>query len=130
MDEQLVLNMVQQHIHEGKIDYKTFKDTFFMLNDSEKDDAEQILENNGIEILPANEFISIPENDIESKTFDDNLFKDSIFNKDINSSVIFRKKIKQSNEILCHLIQKGDKQAEQDLCVKNKKLVCKYAYIY
>lgn len=128
MNEQLVMGMVEHHVNEGRIEYQTFAKIFGMLNDQEKDDAEQILEKNGIEILP--DMGAIQDCDNDSQFFDEELFKDSTFNKDINSSVVFRKNIKQSNEILCHLIQQGNKQAEQDLCVKNKRLVCKYAYIY
>ena len=38
--------------------------------------------------------------------------------------------IKQSNEILCSLIQEGNRQAVQDLCIKNKRLVDKYVIAY
>ena len=130
MDEQLVLKMVERYANDGMVEYKIFSELFDMLNDQEKDEAEQILENNGIEVMPDVDSIPIEESDLNSKLIDDELFKDSIFKKDINLPVIYRKKIKQSNEILCRLIQQGNKQAELDLCIKNKRLVCKYAYIY
>lgn len=40
------------------------------------------------------------------------------------------KAIKLSNHILLSLIKNGDRQALQDLCVKNRGLVDKYAYLY
>ena len=46
--------------------------------------------------------------------------------------LIFRetKEIKASNKILIRLIQDGDKQARQDLCIKNRRLVEKFAARY
>lgn len=45
--------------------------------------------------------------------------------------VIFaNRNVKQSNEVLCVEIQRGNKQAEADLCEKNKRLVYKYAFRY
>lgn len=40
------------------------------------------------------------------------------------------KNIRQSNEILVKLYQEGHKQALEDLCIKNQKLVLKYAIKY
>jgi RNA polymerase primary sigma factor len=129
MDEQLIMNMVEQHVNDDILEYKKFESIFYMLNDQEKYDAEQILKKHGIEIILEEELMPILENDNDAK-FDEDLFKDSIIDENINSSTIYRKNIKQSNEILCHLIQQGNKQAEQDLCIKNKKLVYKYVHIY
>ena len=45
MNEQLVMGMVERHVKEGRIEYQTFAKIFGMLNDQEKDDAEQIRSN-------------------------------------------------------------------------------------
>jgi len=45
---------------------------------------------------------------------------------DYNVPLTYRKKIYLENEQLCVLIQRGDKQACQDICVKNTPLVAKY----
>lgn len=44
--------------------------------------------------------------------------------------VVYNKNVRQKNSTLCMMIQQGNKQAVQDLCVKNQKLVIKYAYEY
>ena len=44
--------------------------------------------------------------------------------------LVLNKKVCQSNEILCHLIQQGNRQAVQDICVKNHGLVSKYVFAY
>ena len=44
--------------------------------------------------------------------------------------VFINKNIKQTNEILCKLIQEGNLQAKQDLCIKNENLVMKFAIKY
>lgn len=130
MNEQLIMNMVEKHVNDGILEYKKFASIFYMLNDQEKYDAEQILKKHGIEIILEEEFLPILENDNDSKLFDEEFIKISQNNKKISSSTIYRKDIKQSNETLCHLIQQGNKQAEQDLCIKNQKLVYKYVLIY
>ena len=61
--------------------------------------------------------------------YDPGLFTDS--NHDVDTETVFTNyDVKQSNEVLCALIQQGNKQAAQDLCVKNKLLVDKYAAAY
>lgn len=60
--------------------------------------------------------------------YEENLFKDKVAPK--SNFVASYKDIKQSNEILCTLIQEGNEQAKQDLCVKNRALVDKYAWAY
>lgn len=60
--------------------------------------------------------------------YEEDLFKDKVAPK--SNFVASYKDIKQSNEILCTLIQEGNEQAKQDLCVKNRALVDKYAWAY
>lgn len=62
--------------------------------------------------------------------YDDGIFLDD---KDSKDESIYRpvyKNIKQSNDILCRLLQEGNQQAKQDLCIKNKGLVDKWVNIY
>ena len=44
--------------------------------------------------------------------------------------LLVNNKITQSNEVLCKLIQEGNQQAKQDLCIRNKNLVFKFAHRY
>lgn len=61
--------------------------------------------------------------------YDENIFRDGERAEQIQDVKQFDK-IKQSNTTLCHLIQHGNLQAMSDLCVKNQKLVFKYAQAY
>lgn len=92
MDEQLVLKMVERYANDGMVEYKIFSELFDMLNDQEKDEAEQILENNGIEVMPDVDSIPIEESDLNSKLIDDKLFKDSIFKKILSYLLFIVKK--------------------------------------
>lgn len=71
--------------------------------------------------------------------YDDLIFSDKQNNNNkgkneyIENGINFleiKKDVKQSNEILCVLIQQGNQQARQDLCIKNIKLVDKIASKY
>lgn len=52
------------------------------------------------------------------------------FNEKYKDDVKVSRNIAQSNENLCILIQSGNEKAANDLCIKNKRLVFKYAYYY
>lgn len=81
MDEQLIMNMVKQHVNDGTIKYKTFASLFYMLNDEEKDEVEQILKTNGIKVMLEEDFLPIPEDESNSTLFDEDLFKNSTFDR-------------------------------------------------
>ena len=66
--------------------------------------------------------------DIEGLFVDDKEYK--LDENELNELTMINTNIKQSNDILCKLIQEGNKQAEQDLCIKNEKLVNKYVVAY
>lgn len=59
--------------------------------------------------------------------YDEKIFHDK---EKSNSTVVVNKNVKQTNEILCKLIQEGNQQAKQDICIKNQGLVQKYASAY
>lgn len=62
--------------------------------------------------------------------YDDEIFLD---NKNSENKYIYlevHKNIKQSNDILCRLLQEGNEQAKQDLCIKNRGLIGKVVNIY
>lgn len=150
MNIEIILKMVKPYLNEKTITYNEFDCIFSFLSRKEQYVVADILDKNGIslrdEIEPEdiditdfvynNEMIKLDGVlEHESKTnnkirilHDENIFND--VKKEKDEHLIIYKNIKQSNEVLCKLIQKGDKQAKQDLCVKNKGLVDKYAVFY
>ena len=129
MNEQLIIDMARPYVKDGFITYEEFNHIYEMLSQGEKDTVVDILYNNGIDRIDADE----QDEDADDKfevLYDDGLFKDTGFNAQNPKPVVVNEVVKQSNEILCAMIQQGNLQAEQDLCVKNKKLVDKYALAY
>lgn len=121
--------MARPYVKDGFITYEEFNHIYEMLSQGEKDTVVDILYNNGIDRIDADE----QDEDADDKfevLYDDGLFKDTGFNAQNPKPVVVNEVVKQSNEILCAMIQQGNLQAEQDLCVKNKKLVDKYALAY
>ena len=47
--------------------------------------------------------------------------------EDEKEPVLYHEDIRQRNETLCIMMQRGNEQARQDLCIKNQRLVYKYA---
>ena len=119
-----------------------------ILSLKEKYAVVEILYHNGIDLVDEDEqaggekFVLDVDDDVydgsEAETadgnlkvlYDDGLFRDKGFKVQKTEPVVVNEVVKQSNEILCVMIQQGNLQAEQDLCVKNKKLVDKYALAY
>ena len=70
--------------------------------------------------------------------YDERLFTDESIEDETKASnrenktthLLVRKKIKISNGVLVRMIQEGNQQAKQDLCIKNQGLVEKYANVY
>ena len=129
MNERLIVEMAQPYVKDGSITYEEFDHIYEILSLKEKYAVVDILYNNGIDLIDADE----QDEDADDKfevLYDDGLFKDTGFNAQNPKPVVVNEVVKQSNEILCAMIQQGNLQAEQDLCVKNKKLVDKYALAY
>ncbi len=152
MKKEIVLGMVEPYIKNNTISYEDFENIFSILNKREQYDAVEILKESGIEFVDyyqddkTNEekiFLSQLEEQIEMEFADgenieesapfqilydeDSLFRDGNACGDITFTY---DDIKQTNQTLCQLIQGGNRQARSDLCVKNRKLVDKYVYIY
>lgn len=135
--------MAEPYVKDAAITYNQFEQIYNMLSLKEKYTVAKILYNHGIDLITEEERGTIEEDTYEdleenieesvdnfSILYDEDLFTDANYNHEINDSLIINKNVKQSNEILCKLIQQGNMQAKQDLCVKNKRLVAKYAYAY
>lgn len=148
MNEQLIIEMARPYIKDGSITYEEFDHIYEVLSLKEKYAVVEILYNNGIDLIDADEqadgekFVLDVDDDVYDGSadeaaddkfkvlYDDGLFRDTGFKVQKTEPVVVNKVVKQSNEILCVMIQQGNLQAAQDLCVKNKKLVDKYALAY
>ena len=148
MNEQLIIDMARPYVKDGFITYEEFDHIYEMLSLKEKYAVVDILYNNGIDLIDADEqadgekFVLDMDDDVYDGSeneaaddkfevlYDDGLFRDTGFKSQKPEPVVVNKDVKQSNEILCVMIQQGNLQAEQDLCVKNKKLVDKYVLAY
>lgn len=147
MNEQIIVGMAQPYVKNGSITYEEFDHIYEMLSLKEKYAVVEILYNNSIDLIDADEqacgekFVLAADDVYDGSEdeatgdsfeilYDDGLFRDTGFKEQKPETVVVNKVVKQSNEILCVMIQQGNLQAKQDLCVKNKKLVDKYVLAY
>ena len=152
MNEEIILKMIQPYLKNSSITYEEFDNLFEMLSLKEQYGVLDIIEKNNIELRPdeddeednggepSDDELTKIEKEIEEDKGFEILYDDSIFAEDNgegdedvekqSSYLEIKSKVKQSNEILCMLIQQGNEQAKQDLCIKNRKLVCKVAKRY
>ena len=132
MNEEVILGMVQPYVKNNNLLYSDFTNLFEMLSVKEQCAVSDILEKHGITVLDVNDEDETDEGTFEvlydASIFTDNFEELDVEQKDRESKYLrVNKKVSQSNEILCVLIQKGDMQAKQDLCTKNHGLVSKEA---
>ena len=132
MNEEIILKMVNPYLKNGELTYDDFENIFCILSLKEQYKVSEILFSNGIDLVDTEIDEVVLEIEIEKEDKFEVLYEDSIFqdqgtNED---NLTINHDIRQSNEILCTLIQQGNRQAVQDLCVKNKKLVDKYVVGY
>ena len=154
MDEKIILKMVVPYLKDSSVTYEEFDNLFEMLSRKEQYEIKKKKKKNNIELRPdeeddndfdestdepSKEELESLEADIDKEDGFDILYDDAIFidedydvdEADSKSSYLeIKTKVNQSNEILCKLIQEGNGQAKQDLCVKNRMLVCKVAQRY
>ena len=156
MNTELILKMVRPYLKNNQIAFKDFKHLFSFLSRQEQYLVVDVLIANNIEFISddgkkydyvsgkiSREVSDEDEDEIELDVelaesveyeedfeilYDEDIFKDKFVPE--SSFNVSYKEIKQSNEILCTLIQQGNEQAKQDLCVKNRALVDKYAWAY
>ena len=143
MNEEIILNMAQPYVRDSSITYDEFDNIYSVLSRKEQYTVVEILFAQGINLVDKHveedtlvlDIDDPDENDFNCDDdfevlYDESLFKDKCFDHETINELVVHKVIKQSNGILCSLIQEGNKQAMQDLCVKNKKLVDKYVIAY
>lgn len=134
MNEEIILSMVSPYVKDGSITYDQFDGLFSILSIKEQYGVVEFLRAKGINLVDKqvneDEFVLEVDNDENDEfeiLYDKSVFKD----QGVSDEIIFTNAVvKQSNENLCALIQQGNRQAAQDLCVKNKRLVDKYVLGY
>ncbi|WP_196602650.1 RNA polymerase sigma factor RpoD/SigA [Pectinatus frisingensis] len=137
MNKEVILKMVEPYLINDKLTYNTFDKIFNMLSNREQYDACEMLAQLNIELV--DEISTIPAvqkiNDFEI-LYDNNIFidlkdEDKSHNTSTNNDKnLLIHDVKLSNLSLIKLIQDGNQQAKQDLCIANRKLVDKYAAYY
>lgn len=151
MNETIILAMVKPYIADNTISNKEFEMVFDMLSQDEKKRAVEILARAGIYLIDKENtgddetFIleieagdGSEESDFEGEDadvrilYDERLFKDKDYIESLKDGwdANARGPVKLDNITLCAMIQNGDKQAIQSLCIKNKGLVDKWAAKY
>ena len=110
MNEAIILGMANPYIKNGKLTYDDFDHIYDMLSLKEQYSVVEILHNNSIELVSA--------------TANKEEYRDEILTE------VFSDEEKAANNTLIRLIQEGNQQAKQDLCIKNRNLVYKYAALY
>lgn len=138
MNEEIVISMAKPYVKDGAITYTEFDNIYAMLSLKEQYAVSEILYKNGINLVDEEERIDEEQyvldiDDVEDDfeiLYDEGIFKDGGTSSDEYDALFVHKNIRQTNEILCSLIQEGNKQATQDLCIKNKRLVDKRVIAY
>ena len=153
MNTELILKMVKPYLKNNELSFKDFKQLFAFLSRQEQYLVVDVLVANNIGFITddgkkydyygtnnTKQDDSHIEEELDVELADQSIDDDFevLYDEDIFSDrgtpksrfVASYKDIKQSNEILCQLIQEGNEQAKQDLCIKNKALVDKYAWAY
>lgn len=134
MNEEIIACMVHPYVQDNEITYEMFEKIFSILSLQEQYEVIEILFKKGINLVDEQiekEALILDIEDPEIEVlYNETIFKDKEKKESGFENLVVNYKIKQSNEILCSLIQQGNRQAVQDLCVKNKRLVDRYVIAY
>ena len=155
MNEKIVYEMIKPYIKNNTITYKVFLKLFYFLrkpdqykvinliedkfkihvNDDELQDSvsgSHDVQTTAFSEEDAEESVILPDMlDVDEDTDDEfeELYDKGVFSND-NYAQRSGINLRQSNETLCRLIQEGDELAKEELCIKNRRLVYKYAFAY
>lgn len=145
-DEAIYCSMAQDYVIDGYLFYEDFDKIYEKYPLRKQYEIVEILFSAGIELRDQfEESIVIESMDLESLVDPKNisseekandefkvLYDESVFtDKHTTSNELYDgNNITQSNTILCKLIQEGNRKAKADICVKNQRLVLKYASAY
>lgn len=133
MNKELILKMVEPYLKNKVLTYNEFYNIFSFLSIREQYKVTDILDEHGIS-LESDEQEDELEPSVDdnfSILYDDNIFSPLEQYEDGSVNYIpINTNIAQSNAVLCRLIQEGNSMAAQDICIKNQRLVAKYASAY
>ena len=143
-DDQKYFKLAQPYAKSGYMSYDDFDKAFMGYSRKKQYEIVEVLFSLGIELVDNEpQSIDIASSSIEELSDPLNitseernldsfeiLYDESIFKDKTKREVTVFSNITQKNEILCKLIQEGNEQARQDICVKNENLVRKYATAY
>ena len=142
MNVEIILDMAKPYVKDGAITYDEFEHIYSILTRKEQYDVVEILFKHGINLIDEHVKdtdiildVDRDKSDDECEDdfeilYDDIIFQDAKTASNTTENLVINKEVRQSNEVLCLLIQQGNQQAAQDLCIKNQKLVDKYAAVY
>lgn len=133
MNKEIILSMAKPYVKDGAITYDEFDQLFSILSRKEQYTVSELLFNNGINLVDSHvaedalvldaevddDILSedFPEEDFEV-LYDEDIFRDKTSGSTHLEELVLNKKVCQSNEILCHLIQQGNRQAVQDIRIE------------
>ena len=120
MNHEMILSFAEPYVHNGEILEKDFIKAFDFLTTIEQQETRNILSKHAIQVVSV----------LTRQDGRNNEIKKNPNKSPVAGPVRINRKVKLDNKTLVYMIQKGNKQAEQDLCVKNERLVYKYATRY
>lgn len=135
MNEEIILKMINPYLKNDTLTYEEFENIFCILSLKEQYQVSEILYSKGIELVDKDIEedvldIDFAKNNKFEVLYDDSIFKDQSIMENDEEHLRLNHEVYQSNETLCMLIQQGNRQAVQDLCIKNRRLVDKYVVGY
>ena len=138
MNEDKIYELIKPYIKNNTLSYKAFFGVFSFLRKSDQYEVINLIEDKfNIRVIDdesveaESESVDVSDMDIDPETdaeFEELYDKGAFVNPNYPQRTELN--TKQSNEQLCRLIQEGDELAKEELCIKNKRLVYKYAYAY
>ena len=120
VDVEEIRKAIHPHVIDGVLTYDNFERIFGFLPLKEQYSICYAIQDH-LKIELVDETISAPDEEIPDEDVSDEVAP--LINRKPNE-------IKIPNKLLIKLIQDGDKQARQDLCVKNRRLIEKFAAKY
>ncbi len=146
MNEKIIMGMVEPYLKDQKLTYKEFEKVFRMLSTQEQYSVLKVLHQNDIDLVEDASSAENSEDNEDDRSDFEILYDEELFAEDDeegNTSdekpesddyLKVRKKITLSNRALIRMIQQGNAQAKQDLCIANQglvdKWVSKYQHVY
>ena len=115
MNVNFLLKFVEPHLRNRRLTYTDFDEIFCRLPRRKQYLIAEALHENGIELV----------DEYDQSAAEQDVLQQSPSSKAQPVEPSSQSSVRQSNEVLCSLIQEGDLQAQQELCIKNGGLVAR-----